>query len=697
MKVVERFVKSRQGDAGKGTRRVKAEGWQTKSEARSPKAERSGEWGVTSGETRNIEIRTATALAWVLKPAAPPSLCNFGFQSSSPRHSPLAPRHSSGVALVITLIMLAVITFMAIAFLVLSRGERSSVGTATDQSIARLGADNALERAQIELVAPMIASGNPFSSGLMASTNLINPLGFQGGAANLSIYTSPTNVAYNYPSGQALSLKDMLQNLTNLYINPRPPVFIVTNRLSGASDFRYYIDLNRNGAFEPTGWINVTNYSGTPILDPKTGSRLVDYVQGDPQWIGGLEFPDRHHSADNRFLYRYAYLVVPASQALDINYIHNAARASANPPRATIDSTGADFLRNQGVGPWEINLASFLYDLNTNVWGGRYIYPPSGGSPGNAFYDAYCILTNRYGRGPAYSAQLSSVSQLFANGPNAFASHGFDAYSAGPLMTTAYALAPNPDTFARSTRPWPGADNTNHYFSTQELFDPNKTSLSVPSFATRLLSVSTNVDTYDRYTFYRLLSQLGTDSAPEPAWKINLNYDNRVQPNVRGIVSATNFFAWRPVDFFTNAADMLLTNSGINLSLSSSNLQVYPTNFYTPSVHRLLQLAANIYDASTNRVFPGATNNFPSVFRPLFQSTAGKLGDEVYIVGYKEVKDTAVPLARPGMLDVNVRADRAALGPNRLNMVYGIPLIIGAKKGFPNFNEFSMATSVSVT
>ena len=30
-------------------------------------------------------------------------------------------------------------------------------------------------------------------------------------------------------------------------------------------------------------------------------------------------------------------------------------------------------------------------------------------------------------------------------------------------------------------------------------------------------------------------------------------------------------------------------------------------------------------------------------------------------------------------------------------MVYGIPLVIGAKKGFPNFNEFAMQTQVQVT
>ena len=26
------------------------------------------------------------------------------------------------------------------------------------------------------------------------------------------------------------------------------------------------------------------------------------------------------------------------------------------------------FIRNEGVAPWEINLAAFLADLNTNVW-----------------------------------------------------------------------------------------------------------------------------------------------------------------------------------------------------------------------------------------------------------------------------------------------------------------------------------------
>src|SRR5215469_6421479 len=111
----------------------------------------------------------------------------FGFRPSGSRRAvaraqrvglriSAARRGERGIALVITLIMLAVITFMAIAFLVLSRGERSSTATATDQTIAKLAANNALERAQVELVTPMIASGNFASGGLMVSTNFINPL-----------------------------------------------------------------------------------------------------------------------------------------------------------------------------------------------------------------------------------------------------------------------------------------------------------------------------------------------------------------------------------------------------------------------------------------------------------------------------------------------------------------------------------------
>src|SRR5689334_17628989 len=69
-----------------------------------------------------------------------------------------------------------------------------------------------------------------------------------------------------------------------------------------------------------------------------------------------------------------------------------------------------------------------------------------------------------------------------------------------------------------------------------------------------------------------------------------------------------------PIGFFTNLASRLL-KSELNLNLS--RLQIYPTNQYTPAVHRLLQLTANVYDATTNR-YNDPYPHFPTVFRPQF-------------------------------------------------------------------------------
>src|SRR5262245_49959152 len=74
-----------------------------------------------------------------------------------------SPKTESGVALVITLILLSVITFMAVTFLVVSRGEQGAVTTETDLRIARDGADAATERAVSELLAPILAYTNEFN------------------------------------------------------------------------------------------------------------------------------------------------------------------------------------------------------------------------------------------------------------------------------------------------------------------------------------------------------------------------------------------------------------------------------------------------------------------------------------------------------------------------------------------------------
>jgi hypothetical protein len=639
-------------------------------------------------------------------------------------HSALRNPHSErGVALVITLVLLSIITFMAVTFLVVSRSQHGSVATATDQAIARLAADTARERAIAELMAPMLAFTNELNYGLLVSTNYINPSGFFSGVSG------PLNVSYNYSNGAPLNPNDSLLNSANLLYDPRPPVFIVTNAF-GSNDFRFYVDLNRNRRYDPSGPQPVIGADGLPVRNPNGGGVISNWFIGDPEWIGALQHPEFAHAADNKFVTRYVYLALPAGETLDINRIHNQA---LRPAKTKLDPSGPDFLRNQGVGTFEINLAAFLHDLNTNLyaWGGQYRYDPLGGSPagGNAFADAGALLAYRYAMNPVNNAfTLASVSQLLGlAGVNAFGRDFLDGYSGGPVMTgTSWPQAAQPDSdSSRVTTSWAGADNANHFYTTQDLFDKNKTGLGVGkgsySFTDRLLAVGTNNSSYDRYTFYRLLSQLGTDSAPEPGGKMNLNYCNvdangYVVPNM-----ATNFIPWIPVQFFTNAAIRLLADAGYavgaasstsnllvvhtttnasGFSITTTNLQipVWPTNLYTPSVHRALQLAANIYDATTNRTFniPTASNGFPTVFRPVFANGgSGKLAGQVSIIGYEEATNASV-LAQ-GMVDLADPNSRQTLKAiDNQHMVYNIPLVIGAKKGLPNFNELAMQTLVQV-
>src|SRR6266567_2439964 len=198
------------------------------------------------------------------------------------RHSPTA-----AVALVITLILLSVITFMAVTFLVVSRAQKGAVNTTTDQTTAKLAADAAFERAKAELLAPIMAFTNQSAYGLRVSTNYINPIGF---IASGVAYTSFTNVSYNYPNGQPLTGKDALQNLGNLLYDPRPPVFVATNRLfPNSNEFRFYLDLNRNGRYDTNGLL--------PVIGPNGG--FID-TNGNP--IAGAGGPPPTNAAINFFV-----------------------------------------------------------------------------------------------------------------------------------------------------------------------------------------------------------------------------------------------------------------------------------------------------------------------------------------------------------------------------------------------------------
>lgn len=141
-----------------------------------------------------------------------------------------------------------------------------------------------------------------------------------------------------------------------------------------------------------------------------------------------------------------------------------------------------------------------------------------------------------------------------------------------------------------------------------------------------------------------------------------------------------------PAGFFTNLASRLL-QSELNVPLE--RIPLYPTNQYTPAVHRLLQVTANLYDATTN-VVP-ALPHLPSVFRPVF----GRDADTLFISGYDEVTNAAeLTLLTPQeWMDAGTDSWKTNFAPH--HMAHGIPLIIGVKKGLPNFNKFAMETAVT--
>jgi len=596
---------------------------------------------------------------------------------------PRNPRSRRGVALVITLILLSVTLLMALAFLAISKRESGAVTTSVDTATARLAADAGQQFAEAEIAANILSTTNPYAFGPFVSVN---------------------------------------------YQTTSPQVWL-SNIITHVPENRFYLDLNRNGTNDPSGPVTDVDSQGHTILDG-SGNPIVEFQVGDPEWIGVLQRPDQPYGPNNPYIARFAVFAQPAGNSLDFNAIHNQALSvAARQMLAASQPIVSDYYaRNQGVGSWELNLPAFLTDLNTNEWdpsGNQYNYTqPQPGNWGNypnsgrGFEDAFALLTNRYA---ALYNTLPSVSTLYgALGVAALANDSIDVYTAGPLMTGS--PAPNYNgNGAGGNAFWVGANNTNHFFTPDDLFDPSKSSIK---FTNSLISAGFSNATYDRYTFYRMLSQIGTDTTPESG-KMNLNYDNinpylNGLPNTNGVASATNFMAWTPLAFFANAADRMLkayttswstsyvpTNSApgvtnliavvnpnfvgtfnVTAPFGVTNIPVWVSNrfVYTPAVQRVLQLAANVFDATTN-------SYYPSVFRPMFTvSTNGN----VFITGY-----TYVPaITDPTQLVWPIDASTLSATTNVFNLatnVYGVPWIIGAKKGFPNFNAFEMENVFQLT
>ena len=277
------------------------------------------------------------------------------------------------------------------------------------------------------------------------------------------------------------------------------------------------------------------------------------------------------------------------------------------------------------------------------------------------------------------------------------------------------------------------------FFDPQDLFDPTKTSVN---FTNRMILASQRTNTYDRYTFERLLSCIGMGSSPSPEYgvwvyndsgnltlrtKVNLNYDNTAQitnVNAPYVAMPTNLAPWTPVRFFTNAAELLLRSQGHSYYFYTNNLVYVITNYfgvtnipiynasnpgihYDAAVHRMLQLAANIYDATeagyTNSVGAGLpVVRHPTIFRPLFgiagtdptkRTGASGTNVAVYITGYVQVTNAEAAYAQMFYPFQDLTKVTMANFNTNWN-VAGIPWIVAADKGLPAFNHYTSGSQL---
>ncbi len=562
------------------------------------------------------------------------------------------------------------------------------------------------------------------------------------------------------------------QNIANLYYDPRPPVFVLTNPAAYPTnyDFRFWVDINRNGRFETNGYQPTNNEAN---VFPGGYSSL----NGEPEFIGVLKNPLQHHSSSNQFIGRYAYMVLPIGKTLDLNYINNWLKLNYDNLTSQLTNKANlanGFARDQGVGSWELNLAGLLdavspwaYESNISAYGpypalnyfSQYNYGPPGQGEtyGSAFDDAAAILNYRYAQ-PYYPSIMAPLGQYFTNYMDFYTNY-IDIFCAGapvnylknpidynwtnPILLGSY------QQYAGTGYPWPGSYQTNMFYDVQDLFDTNKTSIY---FTNRMLLASQRTNTFDRYTFQRLLSCIGMGSSPEyGVWvnsnydtiqsgqiitpilrtKVNINYDNTAQitnANAPYALMPTNLAPWTALGFFTNAADLLLRSQtfmfdnyigSTNIESSTpiieqfgiNNIPIYRTNLiglyptyagvrYNASIHRMLQLAANIYDATVSNTYASQYGpvRHPSVFRPMFGLYTNNNVLGINVIGYTQVTNTnnaIVAQLSQQFYDLPSALNLLRLQPGASNInIWGIPWVVAANKGLPEFNQYSYQSSI---
>jgi len=223
-------------------------------------------------------------------------------------------RHEAGAVLVVALVMLAMVTFLVVAFVGFARFERASVTASMNRTEITFVSQDAMSVASIQI------------SGLMTN---------------------------------GLSFGLTVSERTN--VSQFVPVYIDTDGDGKQDRNSTYLDLN----FETNRVLNPL----TPPLDDASGFQDANHTDnrvGDPEWIGILRDERVAHGPDNRFVARAAFMTVPLSRALNVRYHH---QVKLYPDPNDPNASSYRYERNQGLKPGEINLAAPLYHIDPELFG----------------------------------------------------------------------------------------------------------------------------------------------------------------------------------------------------------------------------------------------------------------------------------------------------------------------------------------
>ena len=169
-----------------------------------------------------------------------------------------------GAVLVVALIMLAMITFLVVAFVGFARFERASVTASMRRTQAEFVAGDSLTMAQRQAISGLT---NTVPHGLLVSK--------RSGGDLVPVFLDGTG--------------DGIQETESTYLN---------------------LNAERNSQGVP----------GDPLLQQ---SNPASGLVGDPEWVGLLRNPLEPHGPNNRFIARTAFMTVPVSQGLNVRYHHN--------------------------------------------------------------------------------------------------------------------------------------------------------------------------------------------------------------------------------------------------------------------------------------------------------------------------------------------------------------------------------------